>query len=145
MRIKIPGMTSREAEKVLEEHLRGISTGLKMYETKHEGNYVIFTLRMKETTPTRRAEREDPHHSAMQFRKRGHDLKRWTGAVCFHGYKEYMDRIFFWHPEAIIRTKAAAYKGIEDYKAKWVGVGMQNVGSRVFPVQYRECCDCYGG
>lgn len=85
---------------------------------------------------------------AMRYRKRGimnmmySHGPRYGVAVCFHGFKEFMDRVFDLNPQAIIRTAACAYLGKEDFETKWPGVGRKNVGSQMCPVSYAECCDC---
>lgn len=86
---------------------------------------------------------------AMIYRKRGIGQMmgyrrgpRYGTAVCFHGFKVFMDKVFDRNPAAIIRTAKAAYLGREDFDRKWPAVGTQNVGSQFCPVYYNECCDC---
>ncbi len=141
--MKIKGLTEQQIRECAER-----AGAFRLDNVRHEGRYTLFVLRMKNCTPTRKVEREDPEHADMRYRKRGWDggrLGRWTGAVCFHGHKAFMDEIFKLNPEATIRTKMAAYLGREDFESKWVQTGMANVGSMMMPMQYREQCDCYGG
>lgn len=149
MKIKIPGYTSGGAAMVVRhilETMQADGTGdFRMENERRIGKYVHFTLRMAQNTPTKKAEREDDHHPAMRYRKLGSDMKRWTGAVCFHGHKQFMDRLFIQFPDAVIRTKLAAYLGREDFEAKWSATGMDRHGPAYMGMQYREFCNCYGG
>lgn len=126
------------------------------------GNYTFFVLRMASSTPSQAERRwmdksdtvilggtESSKYRAlaarMQYRKLGSDMKRWTGAVCFHGHKRFMDEIFKRNPDAVIVTMLARYAGRADFEAKWSGVGMGQHGPAYQGTQYREACNCYGG
>jgi hypothetical protein len=122
-----------------------LAGSFKLENVRTIGNYVLFTLRMANCTPTRKAEREDDHHPDMRYRKLGSDMKRWTGAVCFHGHKAFMDEIFNVNPDAIIRTMRGTYKGKDEFDRTWANNGSGNIGSMFQPVQYREACNCHGG
>jgi hypothetical protein len=149
VKIKIPGGDATYVEKqvrLILETMKADGTGdFRIDNDRRVGKYFGFVLRMAQNTPTRKAEREDDHHPAMRYRKLGSDMKRWTGAVCFHGHKAFMDRIFERFPDAVIRTKLAAYLGREDFDKKWVSSGMIPEGPRYMGMQYREFCNCYGG
>lgn len=149
MKIKIPGGDGAFVKKqvlLILETMAADGTGkFRADNDRIMGRYFGFVLRMAENTPTRKAEREDDHHPAMRYRKLGSDMKRWTGAVCFHGHKEFMDRVFERFPDAIIRTKLAAYLGREDFEAKWSATGMDRHGPAYMGMQYREFCNCHGG
>ena len=101
---------------------------------------VMARLSQKETG-TARFPYDNP---VNEYRKRGFSGK-WTGAVCYHGYTAWMDRVFETFHDAVMLTKFATFNGAEDYKAKRDGVGMTPAGSMFNPQQYREQCDCYGG
>jgi hypothetical protein len=72
-------------------------------------------------------------------------MQRWTGAVCFHGHKAFMDGVFERNPDALIVTRMARYEGKEDFDRKWSGTGMESHGPAYQGTQYREACNCYGG
>jgi len=91
-------------------------------------------------------------HPAMRYRKKGISRMMWADsrgprygtAVCFHGFEAFMRECFEVNPEAQIRTKKAAYLGLEDFRRKYPAVGETNVGSQACFVAYSECCDCEG-
>lgn len=142
--MKIKGLTEQQIRACAEE-----AGAFRLDNVRKIGNFVFFTLRMRNCTPTRKAEREDDHHPDMRYRKLGSNMERWTGAVCFHGHKEFMDAIFEMNPNAVIVTVVARYAGKEDYDRKWVGAGMRRnvatTGPAYHGTQYREMCNCYGG
>src|SRR3990167_9644422 len=117
------------------------SLGFRLDNVMNKGNYTFFVLRMATPTPSPRVRKANPNHPALHYRKHGYS-KDWTFAVCFHGHKEFMDRIFEINPNAVIRTCKAAYLGINDFANKYVMVGNFNAGSMLNPVQYRDMCDC---
>lgn len=141
--MKIKGLTEQQIRECAER-----AGAFRLDNVRHEGNYTLFVLRMKNCTPTRKAAREDPHHPDMRYRRHklgiGWRGARWTGAVCFHGFEAFMRECFKLNPNAILRSAQAAFLGLEDFDRKYQAVGMANVGSQMYPVQYREECDCYG-
>ena len=112
--------------------------GFRPDNVRRKGNYTLFVLRMALPTPPRKA---NPNHPALHYRKHGYS-KNWTFAVCFHGHKEFMDRIFEINPNAIIRTCKAAYLGMNDFANKFESVGDLNAGSMLNPIRYRDMCNC---
>lgn len=142
MKIKIPGKTAEETKAIVLEEIRLTSDGIEAREQRIVGNYFFFVLRMRRCTPTRKAERENDRHVDMMYRKRNWTNERWTGAVCFHGHKIFMQRLFYWYPDAIVRTAKAAYLGRADFNDKWPRVADANVGSQMMPASYADCCEC---
>jgi hypothetical protein len=161
--MKIKGLTEQQLIQCARE-----AGAFRLDNMRSEGNYTLFVLRMANGTPTERERKWfDQAHTRklspseeqtyrwiaerMLYRRRGISRMMWGRgpqygtAVCFHGFKVFMDRVFDLNPKAIIRTSKAAYLGIDDFNAKWPSIGSQNVGSQMCPVQYEECCDCYGG
>lgn len=116
---------------------------------RRKGNFIAFVLRMAGPIANigRLYDKGEvtAHHHMIRYRKRGMNMERWTGAVCFHGHKAFMDEVFKLNPEALIVTTMARYEGKEDFDRKWVGTGMRPHGMGYMGLQYREFCDCYGG
>jgi hypothetical protein len=159
--MKIKGLTQQQIEACARR-----AGDFRLDNVRKIGNFVACVLRMATLTPTK-AERNwlDRHDTLtlgaeadakyrsiagrLKYRKKGSDLERWTGAVCFHGHKAFMDEIFKENSEAVIVTAVARYVGWQDYERKWVLAGMgRNVattGPAYQGLQYREMCDCYGG
>jgi hypothetical protein len=154
--MKIKGLT--------EATLRDIATrhGFRMDNVRQIGNFTAFVLRMRDLTPSASDRKwmdkadtrvltpaEDRRYreiaKKLQYRKLGSDMQRWTGAVCFHGHKAFMDGVFERNPDALIVTRMARYEGKEDFDRKWSGTGMESHGPAYQGTQYREACNCYGG
>jgi hypothetical protein len=155
MKIKIPGKTAGETMWIVEDCARAAGHFV-LRNTRTEGRYALFVLRMANSTPGQKDRRqghegdERRHHGLMpdvyayqmRYRKRGigHMMHgrgpEYGVAVCFHGFRAFMRDVYKRHPEAIIRTCRAAYLGSEDFEAKWPAVGRQNVGSQCAPVMY---------
>ena len=117
------------------------SLGFRPDNVRRKGNYTLFVLRMGTSTPSPRTRKANPNHPALHYRKHGYS-KDYTLAVCFHGHKEFMDRIFEINPNAVIRTCKAAYLGVNDFANKFESVGNTNAGSILYPMRYRDMCDC---
>ncbi len=123
--------------------------GFRPENERREGRYWCFVLRM--ATPIGRAGWRRASPEALRYRKRSYHATVYgkgdgafggSGAVCFHGHRKFMRRLFEVNPEAVVRTKLAAYLGTEDFEEKWPAVGQRNVGSVAYPISYDESCDC---
>lgn len=68
---------------------------------------------------------------------------RRVAAACYHAHGHFMRALFDMNPDGVIRTAMATYKGVDGFNALAYIAGMVNKGSVMYPVQYRECCDCY--
>jgi hypothetical protein len=117
------------------------SLGFRLDNVRQKGNYTLFVLRMATRTPSPKERREFPNHPFLRYRKHGH-CREYTFAVCFHGHKEFMDKIFEINPCAVIRTCKAVYLGQTDFANKYDNVGHSNAGSMMNPIQYMDMCDC---
>ncbi len=136
---------------VSEAQIRAIAAdlGFRLDNTRSEGRYFLFVLRM--ATPIGRGGWRKAPQAALRYRKRGYSSHMrgsgafgGNGAVCFHGHKEFMERIFKFNPDAVIRTKMAAYLGLDSFNEQFPGVGAKNVGSMMYPLRYEDACDCDG-
>lgn len=47
---------------------------------------------------------------------------RRINAVCWHGHKAFYDKLYTEYPQAKVRTAVARFDGVEDYRAKVMGV-----------------------
>ena len=66
-------------------------------------------------------------------------------AVCWHGHRDFMRRLFQHDPEARIKTHVADYKGQENFEATYVDTGYQNVGAPIYPRYRADVCTCGEG
>jgi hypothetical protein len=80
-----------------------------------------------------------PFQSGMGWRNDG---RRNVHAVCFHGHWHFMKRVFDLDPRAKFVTGLDTWDGIDDFMQRAEASGMRNMGSIVYPEQYREQCDC---
>jgi hypothetical protein len=67
--------------------------------------------------------------------------ERHLPAACYHAHWAIMWAIFQVYPMAQLHTMWARYTA-PDFKEKAFKVGRVNIGSRAFPVQFIESCDC---
>jgi hypothetical protein len=134
---------------ISEEQIVSIAKGLGLAfkNVRHEGNYTCGVLRMAVNIGKKGWRKAPPE--ALRYRKRsyaahyrGSDAFGGNGAVCFHGHKRFMEKIFEVNPGAIIRTKMAAYRGIDSFNEQWPRVGSRNVGSMMYPLSYQDACNC---
>jgi len=69
--------------------------------------------------------------------------RRRANAACYHAHGHFMRALFDMNPEGEIKTAVSRYKGVDGFEKNAYALGYRNVGSRMHPVQYRECCDCF--
>jgi hypothetical protein len=100
--------------------------------------WVNFTLRMAFPAQKYRG------HLTNKYRARrpGNPAHWSNGAVCWHGHKMFLSRLFWRDPKAEVRTCQATYKGAESFEVSHEETGRRNVGSQAQPVLWRDCCDC---
>jgi hypothetical protein len=109
--------------------------GFRLDNVRERGRYYGLVLRM--AVPTNKRKPETLRYRKLRWRGDG-----WTGAVCYHGHWEFMERVFAINPNAVIRTKMSTYKGLEGFKANAPGVAHANVGSMMTPSTYGSLCEC---
>ncbi len=125
-----------------------ILTGLTLqHDQKRIGNGLRFRLRLSDQpnwTPS-----ED-----MDNRKRGrgkpipkyarlnHKLTRRVAAVCWHGHRDFMLKLFDLLPTLTLRTGLTTYKGKEDFENKFPSTGEKYIGTTYEPCYYSDACFC---
>lgn len=115
--MKIKGITEAQAARAAK------SLGFTLYNVRPEGRFLAFVLR----PGTAKGE---------QYRARGRYGRR-AWAVCWHGHKAFMDKLFALNPSAIIVSTAARYEGREDYERQLATRGM--VGAAFESTSNCEC------
>jgi hypothetical protein len=63
-------------------------------------------------------------------------------AVCWHGYRDFMQAVFDRFPAARIQTSFADYRGAEDFADKYPATAYKNIGSLMYPVYVSDACEC---
>jgi hypothetical protein len=134
------------------EALREIAgaLGLRLENGRPSGRYYAFTLRVARPLTSDVAQTGDGAwrldargRFAPSYRKRGHEDRRWAGgAVCYHGHKAFMDRLFKRAPGAVLVSKLARFNGRESFLAQYEGIAQENVGSLMYPRAFADACRC---
>lgn len=68
--------------------------------------------------------------------------ERRVNAVCWHGHFEFMKQLFLRDYQAHLKTAMANYDGPQGFLDNFLETGYTNMGSQMYPVQYRESCNC---
>ena len=63
-------------------------------------------------------------------------------AVCWHGYRDFLVRLFEEFPEAQVRTAFANYKGLDSFIELYPDTAWRNVGAPIYPLYAAEVCEC---
>jgi hypothetical protein len=84
------------------------------------------------------------HYGRRGFSRRRSDgeRRRVGGAVCWHGHRDFMRRLFDLAPDAVIISSFIRYDGAADFERKHLSTYDRNVGSQIDPVCYGDLCDC---
>jgi len=64
--------------------------------------------------------------------------------ACWHVFRDVFFAIFEAHPDAVIRTGLAVYRGRENFLDTYPGTARRNVGSAVAPANMPDLCECAG-
>jgi len=67
---------------------------------------------------------------------------RRVAAACWHAHRDFMKVLFALYPNAILQTMLATYRGVSDFEENFPSTGNINVGSRMYPSYYKDCCEC---
>ena len=103
------------------------SVGVELSQVKDRGAWLKFTLK--------------PVSKSDLYRRVSHTGRR-VNAVCWHGHRDFMLKLFELCPDAILKTSLATYKGKEDFLRQFENTGWNNCGSMASPLTYRDACNC---
>ena len=67
---------------------------------------------------------------------------RRTVSACWHVHRDVMEAIFAVNPDVVIVSALATYNGKEDFEHKHLATHYHNAGSRMYPAQFGDLCDC---
>lgn len=117
----------------------------------YEGNLTINDItdlggvrrpRIRASLRTREGKGADKFTSAPGARK------SWSGrrmpAACWHTFRDVLNVSFERHPDAIVRTSMAVYKGHKGFLAEYPETAYKNIGSQFQPAYMTELCECAG-
>lgn len=90
--------------------------------------------------PSRQVEVRQPDGS-LGRETRSYEPRR-LASLCWHGFREVFDAMYETNPDTVIITAKARYDGKKDYKEKYQETAYENVGPRMYPIEYQEACDC---
>lgn len=82
---------------------------------------------------------DNPFGGGMGARNDG---RRNVHAICWHGFWEFMMRVFDYDPDATFITAIDRWDGLDDFLARAQQSGTRNVGSIMYPAYANEACDC---
>jgi hypothetical protein len=72
--------------------------------------------------------------------------RSWSGrrmpAACWHTYRDVLNVLFEMHPDAIVRTSMAVYKGLDGFREEYPNTAYKNIGSQFNPAYMPELCEC---
>lgn len=109
---------------------------------KYSGRVVHkFVLRPDDKTGAKPQEQRFRKINDNPFAHSGNG-RRAAWAVCFHGHWHFMRAVFDIDPAATFVTGFDTWDGEADFMERAEQSGMRNVGSIMYPLQYREACNC---
>ena len=125
--MKATGCTVTDLESVAKE------VGVRLLDLREEGvraKKINFMLR-----PIGEGYRKIAFHSGKARR---------VNAVCFHGHKAFLQTLFLRCPGTAVTSSwygnlKVSAENLEEVAGR---LEIENVGSRMFPVKYREACNC---
>ena len=68
--------------------------------------------------------------------------KNKVNAVCWHGYRDFMIKLYKISDNFKIKTCDIYYQNKEDFYNRYESTGYQNIGSVINPIQYKDACLC---
>ena len=70
---------------------------------------------------------------------------RKVAAVCWHGYRDFMQELFYLYDDARItsnRNGYVSYDGIDEFNEKHEATGYTDIGPQISPMYMCEACVC---
>jgi len=132
-------------------------TGLKLHTPHHwaqsrwidtaiNGRRVSFRLAL-DTTNHRTPSGHLRRSTQVPYQKivNRYGKTRRVNAVCWHGHRDFMIRLFDLLPDLVLRTAVATYRGRSGFLDTYLATGDRNIGSVVDPQAYSTACNCYRG
>lgn len=65
-------------------------------------------------------------------------------AACWHVFRNVYAELFRLHPDAVVRTSMATYKGAAGFESNYPATAYQNIGTQLYPATMLSLCDCGG-
>jgi len=112
--------------------------GVELKDVRKDGRALRFQLR-----PC--GMRIDGDYKYQRTSSSGFRPERRVFAVCWHGHRDFMSRVFKLRPDARIKTTWADYKGAKNFADTFEATARLNVGSRMYPMQADSVCKCHTG
>ena len=63
-------------------------------------------------------------------------------ALCWHGHRDVMIKLFKTHPNALLVTALARYDGVTGFEREYPDTAYQNIGSIAQPLAFEDACRC---
>jgi len=127
--MKVKGLTLKQLTSVV----NSVVNVTFEYPPIKQGNYYRFKLRCQMS--------QGPFHRLGQsITSKGN--RRKLVALCWHGYREVMQRIYKVNPDTIISTAQITYHDKRDFDRNYHETGYKNIGSMIEPFNYIDACEC---
>lgn len=68
---------------------------------------------------------------------------RRVNAVCWHGHRDFMTRLFDLLPNLKLETAKATYRGRNGFLDLYQATAHRNIGSKFQPLYYNSACNCH--
>lgn len=111
-------------------------TGVCISDLRRAGRGWRFRLTPQATdrTPSGRLRSPALYHRLSAEKPWRDSRQRHINAVCWHGHRDFMTRLFALLPTCTLRTALATYRGREGFE--------QNYPSQMLPQTYSDLCHC---
>lgn len=134
--------------------------GVRLYNLRHSGKGIAFTLKTGNKIERREDWRGKQHWAAKYQRTsqrertssaKGFEGVRFyptiPGAVCWHGHRDFLRALYRRVPDAKIRTAFITYQNAEDFEARYRDTydgapGGNNTQRHVYYRPYEDACTC---
>lgn len=116
-----------------------VLTQVELRNLRPDGRGIRFTLGLKSELFYRRGRSiiERPPYTRTN---RNHT--RTVSAVCWHGHRDFMRRVYIFAPDTIFVTGIARWEDAAHFELNFEASGDRNIGSQVEPCAYRDACYC---
>ena len=126
--MRLRGVTEDQLTEIIERVNAFHETCIYANFNPKRGRFISFTLRLS--------------NSRAPFHRLGASDARRMVAVCWHGHREVMDKLFFVYPHATLISIFARYNGREEFLAEHPSTAWRNMGSSIEPIDHEILCEC---
>lgn len=115
-----------------------LTTAKNIADSKYGGNIMMELTRLSNT-------RYRVKLRAVSSKVNG-ARRSWSGrrsiALCWHAFRDFMVECFNINPNARIQTSMETYRGVDDFRDKYISTARTNIGSQAQPAFMPYLCEC---